>query len=397
MRQPASRRLPDGRHLHVLTPEYPPEVGGVSDYVTTACAEIRDLGHGLTIWCPAVTSGPRESSRGLRIEEVAGGYEWAGLRELNRRLKASMAPRRLLVQWVPHGFGYRSLNVLFCLWVWWRSICGDTVEIVLHEPFLRFGERGWKQDAAALIHRLMTIILLQATRQVWMVTPEWERLWRPYALGRRVEFSWMPLTCSVPVTATRADGEAMRASLGIGDRVLLGHFGTFNHEFSEVLMKLIPELLKEHENYQLLLIGKRSDTFRLELLKAAPHLENQVLAAGMVSPEELSRYLMACDVMVQPYPDGVNARRSSLIVCLVHGVPTVATDGSSTEEFWRKCDGVRLAPAGDTASYIRAVAQVADDAGVRRELGQKASEFSKRVFGAQVGSRIFLGLERPVQ
>ena len=37
------------------------------------------------------------------------------------------APRRLFVQWVPHGFGYKSLNMPFCLWVWRRARGGDSV------------------------------------------------------------------------------------------------------------------------------------------------------------------------------------------------------------------------------------------------------------------------------
>ena len=34
----------------------------------------------------------------------------------------------------------------------------------------------------------MTVILARAARRIWIAIPDWERRWRPYALGRDVPF-----------------------------------------------------------------------------------------------------------------------------------------------------------------------------------------------------------------
>jgi hypothetical protein len=109
----------------------------------------------------------------------------------------SAAPR-LLVQWVPHGFGYRSLNVGFCLWLRKRARRGDRVEIMVHEPYLAFGGGALGWTAAASVHRLMTVILARAASRIWIAIPDWERRWRPYLLGRNVPFTWLPVPGSLP-------------------------------------------------------------------------------------------------------------------------------------------------------------------------------------------------------
>ncbi|HYW09521.1 MAG TPA: hypothetical protein VE913_21345, partial [Longimicrobium sp.] len=38
---------------------------------------------------------------------------------------------------------------------------------------------------------------------------------------------------------------------------------------------------------------------------------------------------------LQPYPDGVTARRTTAMAALANGVPLVTTDGAFTEPLWR--------------------------------------------------------------
>src|SRR6185295_20387626 len=117
------------------------------------------------------------------------------------------APRRLLVQWVPQGYGYRSLNLPFCLWLWHRArFKKDRVEVMVHEPFLAYGEGSPKQDLAAVVHRLMVRVLLNAASHVWVSIPDWETQLRPYA-NENKSFSWLPVPSTIPVVAD-PDGSA---------------------------------------------------------------------------------------------------------------------------------------------------------------------------------------------
>ena len=57
-------------------------------------------------------------------------------------------------------------------------------------------------------------------------------------------------------------------------------------------------------------------------------------AAGYLSPAELSAHIAACDLFVQPYPDGITSRRTSAMACLSRARPVVTTTGHLTEPLW---------------------------------------------------------------
>jgi hypothetical protein len=271
------------------------------------------------------------------------------LRRAGLSLDKFAAPRRLLVQWVPHGYGYRSMNVWFCLWLCARALLrGDEVTFVVHEPFLAFGEGSRRQDAVALVHRLMTVLLLASARRVWTTIPKWEECWRPYALGRRVPFGWLPVPSTTPATASAEEAAATRALYAEAGVPLVGHFGTYGRLITDALRSLLPRLLSEGgPDCAVLLLGRGSEATREELLGAHPHLAGRIHATGTLTPESLSRHLAACDLLVQPYPDGVSARRTSVMAGLAHGLAVVTTTGRLTEELWEESGAVALAPAGD--------------------------------------------------
>src|SRR6202008_3297942 len=94
---------------HVITCEYPPQSGGVSDYTYLAAKGLASHGDEVHVWCP--TAGERApEAPGVEVSQVLGRFSIFDLKNLGRNLDAFPGPRRLLVQWVPHGFGYKSLN-----------------------------------------------------------------------------------------------------------------------------------------------------------------------------------------------------------------------------------------------------------------------------------------------
>jgi glycosyltransferase involved in cell wall biosynthesis len=346
---------------HIVTCEYPPRVGGVSDHTRLVAEGLASAGDRVHVWCPATAGVDEsastyagESARGVSVRHELGGFRPSDLRRAGRALDEFASPRRMLVQWVPHGYGYRSVNVWFCLWLWSRArMRGDEVTLVVHEPFLAFGEGTWRQDAVALLHRLMTVVLLSSARRVWTTIPEWERLLRPYALGRRVPFGQLPVPSTTPALADSAEAEATRALYAPEGRALVGHFGTYGGHVTRSLYRLLPRLLfDEGQGCAVLLLGRGGEAMREELLRARPELAGRVHAAGTLPPEELSRHLAACDLLLQPYPDGVSARRTSTMAGLAHGLPVVTTRGRLTEALWEESGAVALADAGDDEALL---------------------------------------------
>jgi glycosyltransferase involved in cell wall biosynthesis len=359
---------------HFITCEYPPRVGGVADHTRLVAEGLAAAGDGVHVWSPSEAGEVPASSEGVTVRRELGSFRPADLRRVGRALNEFAGARRLLVQWVPHGYGYRSMNVWFCLWLCARAFLrGDEVTLVVHEPFLAFGKGSRRQDAVALVHRLMTTALLSSARRVWTTIPKWEECWRPYALGRRVPFGWLPVPSTTPVTASASEAAATRALYAPAGVPLVGHFGTYGELIAGTLRELLPRLLCTSETEcAVLLLGQGSEAMREELLRAHPQLAERIHAAGTLAPEALSRHLAACDLLVQPYPDGVSTRRTSVMAGLAHGLAVVTTEGALTEPFWRESGAVALAPAGDVNGLTRAACELLGDTAGRRALGETA-------------------------
>lgn len=355
--------------MHLVTGEFPPQFGGVSDYTQSVARRLAAEGLDVHVWCPGVAGEQdRRSEPGVTVHRVAGAWRGADLARLDRELDTFAGPRRLIVQWVPHAFGHKSVNVSFCAWIRRRAAAGDIVDVMVHEAFFAFGEGGIKQDAAAVVHRVMVMLLLSRARHVWVSIPAWARALRPYAMGRDLGFDWLPVPSNVPKVSDPEATRAMRDAFPLPGRVVVGHFGTYENHVRRALTALLPRLLEQDGAANVLLMGRDSDRFAEAITSAHPALARRVRATGVLDAHRLSTALQACDLMVQPYPDGASTRRGTLMAALAHGVPVVTTEGHLSEPLWRDSRAVRVVPAGNDAALLEAVVHLCGDAAERRRL-----------------------------
>ena len=365
---------------HLITSEYPPQQGGVSDYSHLIATGLAAEGETIHVWCRAA-QGEYPNDSGVAVHRELGDIAPANLRRVGRMLDQFSAPRSLLVQWVPHGYGYHAMNLPFCLWLWNRAaVKGDTVELMVHEPFLAFGGGTWKQKGAAVVHRIMTMILLNAASRVWLSIPAWEKALRPYAIGRRVPFAWLPVASNIPVIDDPIAVKDLRAYYAPAGEFVVGHFGTYGKLIADLLMPSVPTLMHGSSNQTLLLIGRGSEKLREEIVRKHPEIARRIHATGSLCATDLSRHLSACDVMIQPYPDGVSSRRTSVMVSLSHGLPIVTTSGHLTESLWTASDAVAITPVGDVAAFVESIRRVLADANERERLSAAARSLYKKQF-----------------
>ena len=368
---------------HIITCEYPPQKGGVSDYTFEVAAGLAGQGDEVHVWQP-VHDGPAPVTLGVVAHQELGEMRIADLRRVGQRLDQFHSPRRLLVQWVPHGYRWRSMNLAFCWWLRNRVVRhGDRVELMVHETYLPFRAGSLRQSAVAVVHRLMTILLLRAPERVWISIPAWEEGLRPYALARKVPFHWLPIPSGIPVSENVAGVQAVRRRYGAGNRCLIGHFGTFGWPITAVLEPILLELARQSMEQTVLLLGVRSEEFRASLIEKQPWLAGIVHATGPLSPEDLSCHIAACDLLIQPYPDGVSSRRTSLMVGLSHGRPIVTTLGPLTEDCWAEAKAVLMAKVGDVKHFVELIGRIRDDAQERANLGAAAHAFYQQRFDIQ--------------
>lgn len=316
---------------HIITGEYPPLIGGVSGYSHLVAHGLANAGDEVHVWCPTQPTVP--GSNGVTVHAELGHISRRDLRAVDRRLDEFASPRRLLVQWVPHGFGYRSMNVAFCLWLWRRARRGDRVEIVVHEPYLAFGEGAVRWTAAASVHRVMTMILARAASRIWISIPDWERRWRPYTLGRDVPFTWLPIPNTLP-TPNRDDVDRVRARYAATAGPIVGYVGSYGTVATRMLGVALPDILAGSPTSIALLLGRNSDACHRQLMNTHPALRSRIHTSGALSSSALAEHVAACDLLVQPYPDGISSRRTSAMAGLALRVPIVTTRGHLTEPLW---------------------------------------------------------------
>lgn len=361
------------RAWHIVTGEFPPAHGGVSDYTRIVAAGLAAAGEAVHVWCPGA-EGSVADPPGVVVHRVAGAWTRGDFRAIDVELDAMPGPRHLLVQWVPHAYGRRSMNVGFCRWIRRRARAGDVVDLMVHEPFLAFGEGAWRHDVMACVHRVMAAMLLGVTRRAWVSIPAWADQLRPWARGTVPSFCWLPVPSTLTVSHDVIEVARIRSAVRGGSDLVIGHFSTYDVHMRPLLEQLVPRLLRAVPNARMLLLGRGSDVAAGTLGALVPGMRDRIRGAGPLDAETLSAHLQACDLMVQPYVDGASTRRSTLMAALSHGVPVVTTAGRLSEPFWQSSSAVVCVSAGDIDGLVQAASTLAADPGRRRSQSAMARD-----------------------
>jgi glycosyltransferase involved in cell wall biosynthesis len=340
--------------FHLLTGEFPPERGGVGDYTYLLAQGLAARGCDVHVWCPSVPRPDRDGYvRVHRLPDVFGSAS-------RRALEAALAvrPGCLLLQYVPNVLGARGANLPFCLWLRKMRRRDIDVRVMFHEPYFYFAWQHPLRNLLAATQRMMARVLLQASRIAYLSTDNWVRYLRPLA-PQATEMVVMPIPSTIDAPA---DADATRRwRIRFGGAPIVGHFGTFGDHLAGELRAVVPSILQGNDRVCFLGIGQRSDAFIADVRDAHPELAGRVAATGPLSPVEVAAALRACDALVQPYPDGVTTRRTSVMAGLAIGVPVVTTDGFLTEPVWRTSGAVLLAPASDAAAIAASTLALLDD------------------------------------
>ena len=96
---------------HIITGEYPPQAGGVSDYTWLVANGLALAGNAVHVWAPQCGS-PSNSVTTVEVHRLSGHFGPRALAALARAVRADPACS-LLVQYVPHAYGFKAMNLPF--------------------------------------------------------------------------------------------------------------------------------------------------------------------------------------------------------------------------------------------------------------------------------------------
>jgi glycosyltransferase involved in cell wall biosynthesis len=344
--------------IHIVTGEYPPMAGGVGGYTAQLASALVEQGQPVHVW----TGGDdgAEDEDGVTVHRVAGRFRPRDLAGLEREMNSIPGARRILVQWTPHSFAARGLNLAFPIWLWKRAAAGkDRVEVIVHEAFIAFGEGNWRRRAAAVVQRAMAAALLRASSKVWVTIPKWEERLRPWTFGKNIPFEWLPVPSNIPAVANVGEIVQIRRELTGFHHPLIGHFGTFRTDVESLLFPALLEL--EVSRAVFLLIGRGSQEARRWILTRRPEMTDRIFATGELDSGAVAANLSACDVLLQPYPDGISTRRGSAMAALSLGVPVVTNLGALSETFWSNTGAIALAGSSSACDLAAETLDLLED------------------------------------
>jgi glycosyltransferase involved in cell wall biosynthesis len=361
---------------HILTGEYPPAAGGVGDYTALLARALADAGDSVDVW----VGGPAESSISVRrrvhaLPDAFGPLARAALDEA-----WTAAPGIVLLQYVPNALGHRGMNVAFCRWLLAQRRAGRDVRVMFHEPYLYFGWRRPWRNVAAVVQRVMAAVLVRAATQLYYSSENWHAYLGPYGGGEGAAV--IPIPSTIPYDAPASQVGELRRRFAPGARVV-GHFGTFGDHVAGELRAVLPNLLQRDGNVRVILIGRGGDRFLSDLVRRVPSAAERVHATGEIVSSDVAVALAACDVLFQPYPDGVTTRRTSVMAGLQNGIATVSTAGPLTEPVWRDSGALVLAPHGDTETAVAQIRRLLDDRTARTAQAERGADAYERYFAIE--------------
>ena len=350
---------------HIVTGEYAPTPGGVADYSRSLARALVAAGDEVHVWAPA-NSAPLTQDPGVALHPLPGAYGPQSLAVLARELRGQRHPQRLLIQYVPQAFGMRAMNLPFCAWV--AALREPEVWVMFHEVALPWASGWrWRANAASAVTRAMAGVLAHRADRVFMSIPGWEPMLRGCTPAWRGG-TWLPIPSNIPTSASRARAAEIRSRLASRAASVVGHFGTYGPLIASTLRPLLERLLHADPGRIALLVGRGSETFAAQL-SADSRFGSRVLAADNLEPDDVASHLLACDALVQPYPDGVSSRRTSVMAGLALGVPIATNEGFLSEPVWRESRGVEL---------VRSLDDLADATDHLLRDPERARSFSER-------------------
>jgi glycosyltransferase involved in cell wall biosynthesis len=237
----------------------------------------------------------------------------------------------------------------------------------------------------------MARLVAGAAERVFVSVPGWERLLRRVC-PRVKPVEWLPIPSNVPVACA-----ALRPFPDCRGPVI-GHFGTYGAAVVPLLEPALVRLLGASADRACVLLGRGGPAFAEHLTARHPALAGRLAAPGELTSEALGERLRGCDLLVQPFIDGISTRRTSAMAGLANGVPVVSNLGAGSEPLWAGAGCVGLAPIPEADAVARAAeAVLALPAEEREEMGRAAATLYRARFGLEHTIRLLRAPGAPVR
>lgn len=367
-------------NIFLISGEFPPMVGGMGDYTKELAKALAKLGHRVSVLTSVLG---QEGGEGFALYPRVSKWDFSSWKDI-LTLVREIEPQILHLQYQAAAYGmHPAINLL----PWRLRLMCPLLFVTFHDlrvPYL-FPKAGPARRwvIAALAKGCDGVIVTN-------VGDEAE------ARGYGLEPHLIPIGSNIsPRLPPGYEREEWRARWGVKEETLLSYFGLLHESKGvEVLFRALARLLEVGERVKLLMVGGKTGASdptttdyarRMEALEQKLGLADQLLWTGYVDDEEVSANLLASDICVLPYKDGVSLRRGSLMAALTHGLPIISTRPIIQMKELVEGENIVLVSPHDVEALVAKIQELIASERLRRRLGAGAKRLSEAFSWERIG------------
>lgn len=336
--------------------------------------EFRRRGHQVDVIALREPSGPsRPETLFLGSPSRPATY-----RKLTETLQRTPDETIVILQYAAM-YGFRGTNLLLALWV--RKFRRRPLWVMFHELYFTPREPvRSKHRALRFLTRQVSKVIAHRADRVFTATEPQTQIVRQF-VRRETPVEVLGVPSNLPGNSDTEQVTRLRATLqSNAAQPLIGHFGTYSSPQRIILRDIIEKAAVRFPGWRFVLIGRAGKSFVRELLSRAVIPENAVIASGGVSAQEASCWIDACDLMIQPYPEGAQTNRGSLMATLALGKATITNLGPSSDSLWRNAGFLCVLESAQTEKFLDAAQSILEHNNHRANLETNARAYYEQHF-----------------
>jgi glycosyltransferase involved in cell wall biosynthesis len=150
---------------------------------------------------------------------------------------------------------------------------------------------------------------------------------------RESSFHFIPVGSNITtVTVDEQEKAELRSELGLtSEHFVVTTFGSMIGQGVVFLKTFLKWLANVDPLARFLFLGKDSELLKQQFNRDT-ELQKRIIATGKIPETQISPYLSLSNLFAVFYPDGASTRRTSFIVGLAHGIPTISNLGLLTNK-----------------------------------------------------------------
>lgn len=327
--------------VFLITKDYPPIRGGISDISFCWATEIRRRS-GLTV--EVITSSKYNRETGTT------GYRWnaLGIYKIYRKCLTDK-PDVIIFNYEPHMLSKRGWPLASIILIYVLAYRFNLI-LSVHELFIPHA-KSLKVKIKSLYQRFSLAVALYHAKAVVVTTHDRVRIVSSIFKKRN------RITRLIPNGSIFLSDERVKGV--VNDNVRIVYFGSSHPDKGSDIIRDM----------------SRRKEFHGKIFSIGGRLGGGVTDLGFVPFKDLAEKIMEFDIVVLPFIDGASGRRSSFINCLSLGLPIVTTFGASSPPFL-KDSGIPYTLTENIIEFPARVHALLSSASARAE----AAKASKKLY-----------------